>query len=231
MKRLFPLFLSLLTGYSALAQLNPLAIGDIPASKTLVISYQITINNPISATQISNQGVISGTNFSSTSTNTTNTALIPFPDLSPNLLLPQSNFGVAPNNVRDFVVNIFEAVGQPTPPGSVSMTITAPTGYTLSFNTALTSINVTDGTTNPVAVENSRWSVMTQLAGQQLSLVINSGQSIAAGGTAKLGFTITRTSANSGSVSNITVNVTDDPLPSYDGNSSNNVYARIISGL
>ncbi|WP_155297362.1 hypothetical protein [Spirosoma aerolatum] len=46
-----------------------------------------------------------------------------------------------------------------------------------------------------------------------------------------MGFTISRTSANSGSVSNITVNVADDSSGSYDVNRLNNVYARIISGL
>ncbi|MVM37671.1 hypothetical protein GO730_08780 [Spirosoma sp. HMF3257] len=60
---------------------------------------------------------------------------------------------------------------------------------------------------------------------------MNAGQFIAANATAKLGFTITRTSANAGSISNITINVNDDIPKTYDNNSLNNIYARIISGL
>ncbi|MVM40583.1 hypothetical protein GO730_27765 [Spirosoma sp. HMF3257] len=152
------------------------------------------------------------------------------PDLTPTIYMPQANFAVAPNNVRDFVVNVEELVGQPTSRGNVAITITVPTGYTVSFSTAITSINVTDGTSNPVAVDNTKWTI-TGGNNQQISLLINADQFIAAKTTARLGFTATRTNANSGSVSNITVNVTNDATHTYDGNPLNNVYARIISGL
>jgi len=56
-------------------------------------------------------------------------------------------------------------------------------------------------------------------------------QSIRASGNVNLGFTITRTSANSGSIANINVNVTDDTAGTYDRNSTNNIFARIISAL
>lgn len=60
---------------------------------------------------------------------------------------------------------------------------------------------------------------------------MNGGVFIGADREAKLGFSITRTTANSGSTANITVNVKDELTMTYDGNLSNNVYARIISGL
>ncbi|MVM40330.1 hypothetical protein GO730_26220 [Spirosoma sp. HMF3257] len=60
---------------------------------------------------------------------------------------------------------------------------------------------------------------------------MKSGVFIEAGGKASLGFSVTRTSANSGSTSSITVNVADDRTMTYDSNLSNNIYARIISGL
>ncbi|MVM35148.1 tandem-95 repeat protein [Spirosoma sp. HMF4905] len=153
------------------------------------------------------------------------------PDLTPTIDMPQANFGsTAPNNARDFVVNIQELAGQSTSSGNVAITITAPKGYTLSYSNAITSINITDGTSNPVAVDNTKWTVVST-DGEQISLKINTGQFIAANTTAKLGFTITRTTANAGSASNITVNVNDDVSHTYDGNPLNNVYARIISGL
>ncbi|MVM38428.1 hypothetical protein GO730_14000 [Spirosoma sp. HMF3257] len=150
-------------------------------------------------------------------------------DLTPILVLPQANFPAG--GVGNFVVNIFEVKGLPTSMNKVAITITVPTGYTLSFVNSQTSILVSGGTGDPVAVDNSKWTVTATTAGIQLTLTMNSGQFIAAGDKATLGFSITRTTANSGSTSNITVNVNNDATKTYDGNSTNNVYARIINGL
>lgn len=48
------------------AQLSPLTIGTIPANDSIIIVYDVTINNPLPSgtSQISNQGNISGSNFS-----------------------------------------------------------------------------------------------------------------------------------------------------------------------
>ncbi|MVM39572.1 hypothetical protein GO730_21465 [Spirosoma sp. HMF3257] len=153
------------------------------------------------------------------------------PDLSPNISLPQSNFSTAPNNVRNFVVNIFEVGGQSTSNGTITMTTVVPTGYTLAFNGALTSIVVTGGDNTPVTIDNTKWTLINNVANQQISLRMNAGQFIPAGSKATLGFTVTRTSANSGSVSSITTNISNDAIRTYDGNSVNNVYSRIVSGL
>ncbi|WP_460908913.1 hypothetical protein [Spirosoma areae] len=152
------------------------------------------------------------------------------PDLTPILLLPQANFP-AGGSVNNFVVQIFEVAGLPTSMGSVAITITAPLGYSLAFSNDITSINVSGGTQNPVSVDNLRWTLSSVVGNQQLSLVMKPGQFIGAGGTTVVGFSLTRTNANSGSSSNITMNVTDDVTKSYDGDPSNNVYVRIISGL
>ncbi|MVM31200.1 hypothetical protein GO755_14250 [Spirosoma sp. HMF4905] len=127
------------------------------------------------------------------------------------------------------VVNIFEGAGIPTSMGNVQLTLRAPVGYPLSFDNKLTSINVSGGSmTN---VNNSQWSLLPTTGNRQLTLQLNTDQFVNANATSSLGFTITRTSANAGSASNVTVNVADDASKSYDGNPANNVYARIISGL
>ncbi|GAB4056412.1 beta strand repeat-containing protein [Spirosoma litoris] len=151
-------------------------------------------------------------------------------DLTANILLPQAQFGASGTAaVGNFVVNVFEVGGLPTSSGNVTITITAPIGYTLAFPPNLTSIDVqTSGTLN---VNNGQWTVTKSLANRQLTLTMNSGAFISGGGESSLGFTLTRTSANSGSTSSITVNVADDLTMTYDGNLANNVYARIISGL
>lgn len=160
----------------------------------------------------------------------TNIVVNPGPDLTPVIDMPQALFSSAPDAVRDFVVNIEELTGTQTSSGNVAITLTAPIGYSLTYANSISSINVTGGTSNPVAVDNINWHTSASNS-QQISLTMNTSQFIAAGARSRLGFTIARTTANAGSVSNITVNVTDDPTHTYDGNPINNVYARIISGL
>ncbi|WP_083928233.1 FG-GAP-like repeat-containing protein [Spirosoma panaciterrae] len=152
------------------------------------------------------------------------------PDLTPVIILPNSNFPVG-NAQKQFIVSVQEVGWLPTAPTPIAITVSVPTGYMLSFSATLPTINVSGGSSNPVPVDNANWSVSNDLSGQQLTIMLNSGQVIEAGSQRVLGFTLTRTTANSGSVSNITVNVTDDQGRLYDINPGNNVYARIISGL
>ncbi|MVM37670.1 DUF3494 domain-containing protein [Spirosoma sp. HMF3257] len=77
------------------------------------------------------------------------------PDLTPVIELPQANFATAPNNERDFVVNVFELGGSPTSSGNVAMTLSAPIGYTISFTNTISSITVSGGST--VSVDNTKW--------------------------------------------------------------------------
>ncbi|WP_198175357.1 Ig-like domain-containing protein [Spirosoma telluris] len=153
---------------------------------------------------------------------------LPGPDLSATLSLPDANFPASSS--KDLLVQVQEVNGSAAT-GNIVITLTVPTGYSVSFDNSLTSINVSGGSTNPVSVQNSKWQVSSRVAGRQLSLVINSGESVGAKGTLSLGFSITRTTATGGSVSNITINVADDSGGQYDVNRLNNVYARIINSL
>jgi len=163
--------------------------------------------------------------------NTTIITALP-PDLTPTIVLPLANFtATGLNSTRFFIVNVFEVLGQATSSGSAVITITAPLGFTLAYSNVLSSIEVSGGIANPVLVDNTKWAVMSNPSDRQYTLKLNAGQVISALGTATLGFTITRTTANTGSSSNITVNVSDDPTNGYDSNPLNNIYARIITGL
>ncbi|WP_333483042.1 hypothetical protein [Spirosoma telluris] len=149
------------------------------------------------------------------------------PDLVLNLVLLQANFGA--NAAQNFVVNIFEVVGTATSSGTVELVVTAPVGYTLSFNNSITTINVF--ALGNQTVNNPNWTATNIVANRQITVKMNAGQYIAAGGSSALGFTITRTTANSGSTSSITASITNDSTLTYDSNSSNNIYARIINAL
>ncbi|GAB3738422.1 endonuclease/exonuclease/phosphatase family protein [Spirosoma lituiforme] len=155
------------------------------------------------------------------------------PDLSPIIRLPQANFTASGDDaVRNFIVELTEYGGQATSSGNIVITITAPLGYSLDYDNSRTTINVSGGTTNPVPVTNTNWSITSGASGsRQLSLTIKAGQAISALSTATLGFTITRTSASSASTSNLTINVNDDATKTYDGNSTNNIFVRNINAL
>lgn len=153
------------------------------------------------------------------------------PDLTPTINLPLANFTTSgAETIKNFTVGLYELAGQTTPTGSVKFTITIPIGYSIAFDNTITSIDVSGG--NTTTVDNTKWTLTaSNLGGLQLVLQMNAGQSIGANGNSIIGFTITRTIANSGSTSNITASVNDDPTTSYDNNPVNNIYVRNINSL
>ncbi|CCH56982.1 glycosyl hydrolase family 98 putative carbohydrate binding module [Fibrisoma limi BUZ 3] len=153
------------------------------------------------------------------------------PDLTPIITLPAANF--SPSGIdtsKNLTIRIYEGAGQNTSSGNVVIAVTAPAGYSLSYNSTLTSIDVSGGGT--VAIDNTKWVVTSNVTnGSQIVLNIKPGQFIPANGSSFLGFTLTRIGANSGSVSSVTTNIFDDPSQSYDGNSQNNIFVRVINAL
>lgn len=152
------------------------------------------------------------------------------PDLSPTIYLPDANFSPGPS-AKQFLVRVYEVGWLPTAPSSITITLTAPSGYSMSFDASQTSINVSGGDANPVTVNNSDWEIINTIDNQQLTLRARSGVYIRGGSQSVLGLTLVRTTANTGSVSNLTVNVANDSSGQYDRLSTNNIYARILNGL
>lgn len=155
-----------------------------------------------------------------------------FPDLTPSITMPSNIFTTSGNNTsKNFLVGIYELLGQPTSSGSVVVSITVPTGYSIAYDNSRANIDVINnvgGTTN-YSVANTKWTVTgTALAGRRLTLTMKPGEFIPASGNSLLGFTITRNGANSGNTSVITVNVNDDISKSYDSVPLNNIIFRII---
>ncbi|QIP11692.1 DUF3494 domain-containing protein [Spirosoma aureum] len=195
--------------------------GTILATGAIVLATQASLEGR----GLSTAGAITLNN-----NNVTVTGNVLLPDLTPIINLPSNNFTTSGADlVKNFTMGIYEVAGQPTSSGNIVFTITAPFGYTLAFNSSLTSIDVSGGST--IAVNNTNWAV-TSNNGLQLTLTIKPGQFIAASpGNSIIGFTITRTVANSNGTANITVNVADDASKTYDNNPANNIYARNINAL
>lgn len=219
-------FLSINPSSTTLTSASPTA--SLSATGTGTLLWSTGETSP--AISVTTSGVYSVTLTNPSGCTASTSASVAGPDLALILLLPQANFAAA-GTVGEFVVNLFEIGGLATASGKVTITLTAPLGYTLAFSNTLTSINVSGGSQNPVTVNNTQWSLTNSLNDRQLTLTMNSDAFIGGGSQSSIGFQITRTNANSGSVASLTVNVANDLTMTYDSNLSNNIYARIISGL
>ncbi|OJW71238.1 FG-GAP repeat protein [Spirosoma sp. 48-14] len=146
------------------------------------------------------------------------------PDLSAIITMPSGNF--SSEETKGLLMQLQEVNGS-TASGAVVVTITVPTGYSVSFDNTLTSIQVSGGSL--VSVANGKWTLSGSVGSQQLRISLNGGESIGGHSTMDVGFWVSRTSANGGSRSNITISVADDSSGSYDVNRLNNIYARVIT--
>ena len=70
-KKIVSLLLAVAVTHTNMAQMNPLPVGAIQPGDSIVIIYDVTINNPLpgGTTQISNQGSVAGSNFVTFNTN------------------------------------------------------------------------------------------------------------------------------------------------------------------
>ena len=118
-----------------------LNIGTLPAGESVTITFKVTINNPLSptnATQVANQGTVSGSNFGSIVTDDPDTGALNDPTVTP---------VVNPNNsptANDDAATVAEDSGaNPIP---VLANDTDPDGNTLTITA------VTQGTNGSVAI-------------------------------------------------------------------------------
>lgn len=152
-------------------------------------------------------------------------------DLTPAIRLPLNSFA-AINSERRLSVEIQEVKSIATDISATEFSITVPAGYSVVFDPAQTSITISGGAAT--TVENANWEIIsTALSGRRLNFKAKTGVKINPLEKAVLGFTIKRTigTTGSGSTPVITVNIKDDPNKTYDGNSANNIFTRIINTL
>ncbi|HZH30825.1 MAG TPA: Calx-beta domain-containing protein [Pyrinomonadaceae bacterium] len=134
-------------GATPLAIANfPVTIGTLGAGKSVTLTFSVTVNNPLagSVTQISNQGTVSGSNFSSVLTddpdvaganNPTVTPVIPQPTVTiNNATAPEPQSGSAPMSFTITLSGVYSvpvSVDYQTADG----TATQPTDYTATSGT------------------------------------------------------------------------------------------------
>src|SRR5688572_12931832 len=129
-----------------------LNIGDIPAGKSVTITFNVTVDNPyLGATnQVSNQGTVSGTNFSNVLTDDPDVVGNANPTLT-TIDQPDVSVAVSPASVledgSDNLVYTFTREGST----AASLTVNFSVGGTATFNTDYTqtgaaTFNATSGT-------------------------------------------------------------------------------------
>jgi hypothetical protein len=130
-----------------------LNIGTLPAGKSVTIKFNVTVNNDITAAQLSNQGTVSGSNFSNVVTDDPDIAGAANPTVT-NVDLPNVTVAVAPASVAEDgsnnLVYTFTREGSTTN----SLTVNFSVAGTATFSTdyAQTGAATFDATTGTVVI-------------------------------------------------------------------------------
>jgi uncharacterized repeat protein (TIGR01451 family) len=109
-------------------------IGTLPAGKSMTITFQVTIDNSIAVTQVSNQGTVSGTNFSPVVTDDPDTGAFGDPTVTPVFL------GVPPDIDCPADISVGTDPGVSTASVSFSVTATGTPTPTIDCKIGATSI-------------------------------------------------------------------------------------------
>ena len=152
------------------------------------------------------------------------------PDLTPTITLGDGQF-LEPNDIKNFVVNIVNLVRVATT-SPIRIRVAVSPGYELqAFDPNLTTTQV-PGEDGAITVRNQDW-VLTASSPTTYDLQTKPGVSLTGGSLAtslsQIGLAIKRTTATDNSTGNITVTILRDNTMTYDSNTANNLYVRIIS--
>lgn len=188
-------------------------IGTLPAGKSMTITFQVTIDNSIAVTQVSNQGTVSGSNFSPVVTDDPDTGAFGDPTVTPVFIGTPPNIdcpaditvGTDPGVSTASVSFSVTATGTPTPTidckvGATSITSphTFPLGETTVVCTATNGVAPDDSCSFKVTVNDDEAPQIDCPADIVVSLPPNSNAT--------------------GAVVNFTVTATDnaDPTPTIN---------------
>ncbi|HYJ85157.1 MAG TPA: Calx-beta domain-containing protein, partial [Pyrinomonadaceae bacterium] len=209
-----------------------LNIGTLPAGETVTITFQVTVNNNIAAPQISNQGTVSGTNFSPVLTDDPDVGGTADPTVT-QVDLPDVTVAVAPASVLedgpDTLVYTFTREGPTTDSLTVSFSVTGSatfsTDYTQSgaatFNGTGTVVIPSGSASAAVTVDPTPDSSVE--ADETVILTVTSGTGYEAGTPASASGTITNDDTD--------VSVAVEPLSVDEDGGTNLVYTFTRTGV
>ncbi|MFL6332333.1 MAG: beta strand repeat-containing protein [Pyrinomonadaceae bacterium] len=133
-------------------------IGTMPAGRSMTITFQVTIDTPFNATQVSNQGTVSGTNFSPVVTDDPSTGAFGDPTVTPvgspaTISCPANiTTGTDPGQFSASVAFTVTASGQPAPTVDCKIGATSITSpHTFPVGTTAVQCTATNGIGSPAS--------------------------------------------------------------------------------
>jgi large repetitive protein len=148
----------LLMGITLQAQVGPTSIGTIPKNKTLKIVYDVNVNNPVSpvtTTQLSHQGTISGTNISPS-------VLTDDPDAA-----GTTDPTITLIDLPPYVVSI----NRQTP--SAQLTNATSVVYRVTFSENVSGVDITDFSLNKTNTANATVASVSSPTGTTIDVTVN----------------------------------------------------------
>jgi hypothetical protein len=213
-----------------------LSIGTLPAGESVTITFNVTVNNPFTGAlpQVSNQGTVSGTNFSSVLTDDPTVGGTADPTVTP-IDLPNVSVAVSPTSVlEDGAANLVYTL---TRSGSTAnaMTVNFSVGGTASFTqpdytqTGAATFNATSGT----VVIPSGSSTATVTIDPSADTTVEPDETVNLTVTSGVGYTVGSPSAASGTITNddTDVSLAVSPASVTEDGATNLVYTFTRVGV
>src|SRR5258706_2572769 len=213
-----------------------LNIGTLPAGKSVTITFNVTVDDPFTGAlpQISNQGTVSGTNFSNVLTDDPSVGGTADPTVTP-IDLPQVTLAVSPASVlEDGATNLAYTF---TRTGSTAnaMTVNFSVGGTASFTqpdytqSGAATITATNGT----VVIHGGSSTADVIIDPSADTIVEPDETVILTATSGTGYTVGSPSAASGTIVNddTDVSVAVSPSSVAEDGATNLVYTFTRNGV
>src|SRR5258706_7619773 len=213
-----------------------LNIGTLPAGESVTITFNVTVNDPFTGVlpQVSNQGTVSGTNFSNVLTDDPSVGGTADPTVTP-IDLPQVALAVSPASVlEDGATNLVYTFTRTGSPAS-AMTVNFSVGGTASFTqpdytqSGAATFTATSGT----VVIPSGSSTATVIIDPSADTIVEPDETVNLTATSGTGYTVGSPSAASGTIVNddTDVSVAVSPSSVAEDGATNLVYTFTRNGV
>jgi len=211
-------------------------IGTLPAGESVTITFNVTVNNPFTGAlpQVSNQGTVSGTNFSNVLTDDPTVGGTADPTVTP-IDLPQVSVAVSPASVaEDGVTNLvytFTRTGSTTNPMTVNFSVGGSASFTEPDYTQTGAATFTASSGTVVIPSGS--STATVTVDPSVDLTVEPDETVNLTVTSGIGYTVGSPSSASGTIVNddTSVSIAVSPGSVSEDGATNLVYTFTRTGV
>ena len=212
------------------------SIGTLPAGESVTITFNVTVNNPFTGAlpQVSNQGTVSGTNFSNVLTDDPTVGGTADPTVTP-IDLPQVSVAVSPASVaEDGVTNLvytFTRTGSTTSPMTVNFSVGGSASFTEPDYTQTGAATFTASSGTVVIPSGSSSATVT--VDPSADLTVEPDETVNLTVTSGIGYTVGSPSSASGTIVNddTSVSIAVSPGSVSEDGATNLVYTFTRTGV